>query len=159
MLQRLEARQFFAAVSWDGGRDTTSWTDPLNWSSNNLPTQNDDVTIEVASSNPIIKLQDASAAVNNLVTSEHVQVLGSGFLDILANLTLENGQLTLGGTSINNNPTGQLRFTGSQSGQLNGTGLVEMNGARSGVFVDNWHAPQRTLTIGSGITIRMTAGA
>lgn len=40
---------FAATVTWDGGGDGTSWSDPLNWSPNGIPTNADDVTITNAS--------------------------------------------------------------------------------------------------------------
>src|SRR5690349_10625040 len=46
-MEHLEHRNVLAAVSWDGGGNGTSWSDPLNWSTNSLPGLNDDVLIDV----------------------------------------------------------------------------------------------------------------
>ena len=53
--EALESRRMFAAVSWDGGGNGTSWTDALNWSNNALPGAGDDVTISIGA-NPSISL-------------------------------------------------------------------------------------------------------
>ncbi|MDD3474610.1 MAG: fibronectin type III domain-containing protein, partial [Candidatus Dojkabacteria bacterium] len=37
---------FAASVTWDGGGDATSWSDGLNWSTDTVPTDVDDVTID-----------------------------------------------------------------------------------------------------------------
>jgi hypothetical protein len=43
----LEPRRLLAVVSWDGGGDNFRWMDPLNWSSDALPTAEDDVVLAV----------------------------------------------------------------------------------------------------------------
>src|SRR3989442_12011733 len=34
------------AVTWDGGGDGSSWSDPANWSGDTLPTSTDTITID-----------------------------------------------------------------------------------------------------------------
>src|SRR5438270_573381 len=48
LLERLEDRLAPAAVSWTGSAGTLNWGDAANWSSNAVPTSNDDVTINKA---------------------------------------------------------------------------------------------------------------
>ena len=38
---------YAAAVSWDGGGGDSLWTNPLNWSDDNIPGLDDDVTIDL----------------------------------------------------------------------------------------------------------------
>ncbi len=42
------ASPLFAQVTWDGGGDGTSWSDPLNWSTDAVPTGSDDVALTTA---------------------------------------------------------------------------------------------------------------
>ncbi len=39
-VESLEPRRVLA-ITWDAGGDGTSWSDPLNWSTNQLPSTND----------------------------------------------------------------------------------------------------------------------
>ena len=38
---------YAAAVFWDGGGGDSLWTNPLNWSDDNIPGLDDDVTIDL----------------------------------------------------------------------------------------------------------------
>src|SRR5947209_4954220 len=46
-IEMLEARCLLATVLWNGGGDGTFWHDPKNWSTGQVPGQNDDVVINV----------------------------------------------------------------------------------------------------------------
>src|SRR5262245_55917464 len=61
-IERVESRVLFAAVSWDGGGDGTSWGDRFNWSADALPGSNDDVTINVAA-NPTVTVSTGSLSI------------------------------------------------------------------------------------------------
>jgi ELWxxDGT repeat protein len=77
---------------WDGGGDGASWSDPLNWSDNTLPTASDDVVISVSGA-PVTNIS-ASVTIRSLVCDETlVMAPGSG--------VLRTGSLQLG-------PTGHL---------------------------------------------------
>lgn len=150
-IEQLERRTLLASISWDGGGDGTSWSDKLNWSGDVVPTQNDDVTISVANSNPTIRVSTYSP-VRTLTTSENI--LAADFLDVWDSATLQNATITLGDTTTK--ARGTLRFTGSLTPSLSGTGEVDLVTDTSGMFCDNFQAA-RTLTIGTGIDIKATA--
>ena len=42
ILERLEDRLVLAQILWDGGGGDRLWSNPLNWSSNQLPSADDD---------------------------------------------------------------------------------------------------------------------
>src|SRR5687768_14942647 len=68
----LERRRLLAAVAWDGGGAADNWNDPLNWSTNLVPTVADDVTISVAD-NPTVLVTDARS-VNSLTSDEALTI-------------------------------------------------------------------------------------
>src|SRR4051812_1538946 len=88
-IEALEPRALFTAIAWDAGGDGVTWTDPLNWSTNSVPTANDDVLINVASSDPVIRAVHPTT--RNLTSSEHLQF--SGTYKIYGDLTLQNTTL------------------------------------------------------------------
>lgn len=45
LADQLEPRTLLAALTWDGGGDGSSWSDPLNWSSDTLPGASDHAAI------------------------------------------------------------------------------------------------------------------
>ncbi len=61
--EQLEDRRLLAIVSWDGGGDAMSWSDALNWSGDELPGSDDDVTINLAS-NPTVTFSSAAGNVS-----------------------------------------------------------------------------------------------
>src|SRR4051794_35223553 len=73
--EALERRVLLAAVSWDGGGDRTNWTDPLNWSANQVPGAADDVSISVPSS-PTVRIGGGTHSVNSLVSEERFELAG-----------------------------------------------------------------------------------
>ena len=68
-------------ITWDGGGDATSWTDPANWDGNALPTAGDDVIINIAA-NPTIQVANA-LTIRSLNSEEEIFFSG--------NLTLTGG--------------------------------------------------------------------
>ena len=78
----------FAAISWDGGGDGVHWDSQANWSNNQVPTIQDDVTINVASSDPLITIRD-DAVCRNLTTHETIYLSYPGhFIDFTAAQTV-----------------------------------------------------------------------
>lgn len=92
-----------ANVTWTGGGDGVTWTNPANWSSNPaLPGPADDVTINVAGT-PTITL-NANASIRSLNTAEALVITGNNItLSVAttatasANVTLDNGGRLSGG--------------------------------------------------------------
>ena len=86
-LEALESRRLLAAVAWDGGGDGGSWTDPLNWDGDAVPTISDDVTIDVAA--------DPTVTVGAGNTNEDI---AAASITTAEAMYLRGGTLTLGGT-------------------------------------------------------------
>lgn len=66
-----------ATVAWDNGGDGVSWTDPMNWDGDALPTVSDDVEID-----------GFTVTLGSTTTVQRVNVLGSGHLTIESGVTL-----------------------------------------------------------------------
>ena len=86
-MEALESRLYLAAVAWDAGGDGSHWSDPLNWSSNVLPTSADDVTINFGSGT--VQHDTGTDTVNSLTTTNK--------------LSLSGGTLAINGPSAINN--------------------------------------------------------
>ena len=67
--ESLEARRLLAAISWTGQGDGVNWDSAGNWSGNAVPTINDDVTINLAASDPIVTIR-TNANCRSLVSFE-----------------------------------------------------------------------------------------
>ena len=82
--EALEARVLFAAISWDGGGDGVHWDSAGNWSNNQVPTLQDDVTINVVGADPLITIR-TDAECRNLTTHERIYLSYPGhFIDFTA---------------------------------------------------------------------------
>ncbi|QDT69924.1 hypothetical protein MalM25_28680 [Planctomycetes bacterium MalM25] len=100
-----------AASSWVGGDGF--WDDPTNWSTGQVPTVDDDVTLNV-SGLVTVTVRDARQ-VGTIAGAENLRVLGGA------------GQLSVGGTSTY---SGVIDVTGTLAlaGDLSGSGAVENRG-------------------------------
>lgn len=130
MVESCEPRRLLAAVSWDGGGDGTTWTDPNNWSNNALPNSSDDVTIDVAA-NPTIVLT-SSQSIRSLVNRETLRLNAvASSITLSVSTTVSNfGRIEL--TSTNSNTTG-LSLSGELTNAAGGTltALLGGGGARN----------------------------
>ncbi|MCB9154976.1 MAG: DUF11 domain-containing protein [Caldilineae bacterium] len=79
--------------TWDGGGDGVSWSDPLNWDPNGVPTAADDVEF---STNITVNID--VAAVVNALTLTAATLEGSGDLTIQGLFTWHTGTLQGSGT-------------------------------------------------------------
>jgi hypothetical protein len=129
------------AVSWTGGGDGTSWTDPNNWSGDAVPGPTNDVTINGAT-NPTIVLASGTQSVHSLTTSDPITLSGGSLAvattaDLSANLTLAGG--TLQGATINRTGSAEVVVnSGTMDGvtadapvdvsQVNAAGLTVLDG-------------------------------
>ncbi len=126
-LEKLEPRCLLAIVSWDGGGDGTSWNDPLNWSTDSLPTSADDVTIQLPASDPTIRIATADVSIQSLVTDESIRIENgrtlqvSGSAVINATLLLDGARLQSGSWDTSG---GTLTFTTNTS-RLEGVTLLQ----------------------------------
>lgn len=66
-----------AQLAWDGGGDGSSWSDPLNWSADAVPTSNDDVRLDGG----VTVTLDVSAQITDL-TLDDATVQGSADLTV-----------------------------------------------------------------------------
>ena len=81
-LESLENRVLFAAVNWTGGGDGVNWADRRNWSSNAVPTINDDVTINSPSSDPVVTIRQNAAARSILSNETMYLMYNQGFVTL-----------------------------------------------------------------------------
>lgn len=58
-LEQLEDRRLLATVTWDGGGDGINWHDPSNWDNDTLPSEIDDVVIDVPGQHAEIRIESA----------------------------------------------------------------------------------------------------
>ena len=134
-------------VTWTGGGNGTSWSQPANWSSNPaLPGAANDVVIPAGAQ--AINF-DVAVTIRSLSLDRAMNLGGN-----CNNLTITNG-ITLptaaGVLSTANIGCNQLVFNGTQS--ITGAGEITMGAASMRI------AGASTLTVGPGVTIRNTTGS
>ncbi|HVT89053.1 MAG TPA: NPCBM/NEW2 domain-containing protein [Tepidisphaeraceae bacterium] len=168
--QHLDPPQVIGAVSWDGGGDGTSWTDPLNWSNDQLPAATDIVTI---ASGGGVTLSGSQAQVKELHSSvplslDHATLTVGGDVTLDADTSLQattlniDGDLTLNATLLLNNgysnPASRLEFFGSRNRNIKGAGTINSQtddnlSSITNSTHDPTGEPGLSLIIGSGIHI------
>ena len=129
----LEPRQFLSAIAWSGAGDGSSWTDPHNWSPQQVPSSADDVTINVAG-NPTVVISDGEN-VHTLVLGDTLKLNGAtASLTIAApsqvsaagTLQLAGGTVNLQGNTLtstgNVTVSGQYQYLASFSNSSNNLG-------------------------------------
>jgi Putative Ig domain/PKD domain/RTX calcium-binding nonapeptide repeat (4 copies) len=126
-LELLEERATPALVTWDGGGDGINWSDPLNWTSDTAPVNNDDVVIDTPGA--AVNYATGPLTLNSLTSVRSLTVTGgaltvAGAAEVDDTLTISAGTLTLNGTSSVTN----LNQIG---GTIRGIGTVTLNGAAS----------------------------
>ena len=95
-MESVEARRLFAAVTWDGGANSSNWTDPLNWSNNQVPQSGDDVTIGINAGT--IKVNSGVQSVNSLISGSKLLIDNNATLSVAAASELNGGLDLLSGT-------------------------------------------------------------
>lgn len=121
--QSLENRRLLAAVTWDGGGDGTHWMDPLNWSTNTLPTSVDTVTIDTAGS-ITVSLDSSAVTIASLTLRETLRLNGS---------TLSVGTVQVGGT-VDLGSTSRLTTSGNAFFTLSPTATLKVEMASPSVY-------------------------
>src|SRR5438045_6246751 len=76
MAERLEPRRLLSAVSWDGGGDGVNWTNRFNWSTDQLPAADNDVTIS-STAHPTVQIASGTQSIQSLVSDEAIMLSGS----------------------------------------------------------------------------------
>jgi|GEM_PF-1975647 len=157
-----------AVVTWTGGGDGVTWTNPANWSSNPvLPGPGDDVTIDVAGT-PTITL-GASASVNTLNTAEALVISGGTTTLTIgtsavatAPITLNGGAGISGGTLNVSAPGASLSVgTGNESALLGVavTGDIIASASNARVRVGATTTFSRIRLVGSAAGVLFAPGA
>jgi hypothetical protein len=132
LFEELESRQLLSTVTWDGGGDRSSWTDPLNWNQDALPGPADDVVIS-AGGNVTVTHASGTDSIRSF-SSNAALVLSGGSLSMAAASNITNGFTFSGGVLSGQ---GELTVTGTMDwsgGTLAGNGAVTI-------------APSATLTL------------
>ncbi|MDV6028669.1 MAG: hypothetical protein F9B45_00865 [Phycisphaera sp. RhM] len=135
-LELLEDRRLLAQVDWDGGGDGSSWTDPLNWSNDQLPTAADDVAISLPGDYSVVLSTDVSLqslTVGNPTGTQTLR-LNSSVLDVTAgSVEIETGATvavtapgTIGGDVVNH---GVFEAIFQRGNQLTASSSVALTGA------------------------------
>lgn len=98
-VEPLEPRTLLAAVAWTGAGGNSLWHNPGNWSTNSVPTADDDVVIQVAA-NPTIIFNAATGprSVKSLVLDEALTLSG-GSLAVVG-VAKASSQVTLNGGTL-----------------------------------------------------------
>ena len=121
---QLEAKQLLAQLMWDGGGDQTSWDDPLNWDTDSLPQNGDDVVIEGTAETIVF---EETLSLNSFSTT--------------TSLTLTDGDLTVtddvsvsaGNTILADGPF--AKFQAANTAAINGASLISQAGGE--IVFDN----------------------
>ncbi|MCF8245253.1 MAG: T9SS type A sorting domain-containing protein [Saprospiraceae bacterium] len=137
--------EFVGTCTWLGG--TGNWTEPLNWSCNNVPNGNDDVVI-----NSGVVTLNAPVTVNSLVFSGGA-ISGSS-LTVTGSFTWSGG--TFGTNGINN--VGAMELSGSPT-LANGT--LSLNGGGSWTNANLTLSNNAILKIptGTALTLNITTAS
>src|SRR5581483_8245762 len=171
----LEGRRLLAAVSFDAGGDGVNWNDPLNWSNDQVPTADDDVTLAAGGAVNIVGQQ----AVHNLTSARPLvindlqltaQLIVHGNAELDANVTVDhyrllefdgnltlNATLTMGNHNSGDGAAAYLNFMGTADQSIGGIGHILSDSDNSSYIKNTGHNPNTDpdtpLTIGNGITI------
>ena len=109
-----------AGIFWDGGAETFSWLDALNWSTDHLPSATQDVTIHSLAS-PVTLT--GLATIRSLFSSAGITLSGEGASLTMANASTINNTLMINaGGTVNANGGLTVKALNLSDGALNGLG-------------------------------------
>jgi hypothetical protein len=101
LMEQLEDRRVLAAVSWTGSGGNLLWSNPANWSTNQLPGPTNDVTIDAPGNVTIVYDRAEATTVRSLSLADSLR-LSSGSIDVAGTLSINPGNtLTVAGTGVN----------------------------------------------------------
>jgi hypothetical protein len=119
--EQLEERQLLAAVSWDGGGGDLLWSNPSNWSEDQLPEPTDDVTLDAAGTATITYDINDSTIIRSLNLIDSLRMT-QGSLIVQQDLISESGvELTVTGSTS--------QFTATSEDELLGLSIEVGAGA------------------------------
>ena len=129
IFERLEDRRMMAAVSWDGGGGNLLWSNPINWSGDQLPTASDDVTIN-APGDVTIVFSGGTAAIKSLNSSDSLAVTG-GSLSVGESFVMTGRKsLSISGTGVAFAAAGSTNIDGGSLSVVSG-GTLSLPGLKS----------------------------
>ncbi|HSL32826.1 MAG TPA: Ig-like domain-containing protein, partial [Candidatus Limnocylindrales bacterium] len=115
-------------VSWAGGGDGVSWSDPLNWGAHGLPGAGDDVVLDVPGVTVVYDL--AASTIGSLViAADTVLSLAGGTLGLLTASSVE-GSLVLAGGSLD----ADEGLSVAAGGLVGGTGTIQGDLVNAGIL-------------------------
>jgi hypothetical protein len=125
----LEDRTLLSTIVWDGGGGDFNWNNPLNWSTDTLPTAEDDVEISTDFAGITIVHTSDTTNINSLVSHANVTMTGGTFS--IASEATVSGTLTIQAATLGLQGVSQISSLtmASQSATLNGSGDVHITGA------------------------------
>jgi hypothetical protein len=150
LLEQLEPRHLLAAVNWDGGGDGTRWDDPVNWSSDALPTAADDVTIDAGYGT--IEHNAGDDSVHSLTTAAPF-ILNGGILTIADTLQVNNN-FTLSGGALSD---ATVNFAAGQTLVMAADGGNRLTGVTVNGDLDLATNNGATVHVVNGLTLNGTA--
>ena len=123
----LENRQLLSTspVTWTGGGGDDLWSDPANWSDDQVPGAGEDVSID-QSGNPTIQITSGAQVVHSLTSSDLISI-SAGSLSIAASSSLTGG-LTMTGGSLTATGSGTV-VTVSGTTTISAASLYAQGGA------------------------------
>ncbi|MCA9120590.1 MAG: hypothetical protein KDB11_10425, partial [Planctomycetales bacterium] len=124
LFEQFEDRRVLAAVSWDGGGGDLLWGNPLNWSGDQLPGADDDVTVDAPGDATIVH-DKSESSVRSLALHDHLHLrLGSSVTT--ASLAIAaNNSIWAEGSGTEFHATGESNIDGADLYATAG-GLVDI---------------------------------
>jgi hypothetical protein len=137
-IEPLENRWVLAAVSWDGGGDGVNWTDGLNWSNNVVPTNVDDVTINLGGT---ITHASGSHTIRSLTSTQNLTLSG-GSITVTTGASSISGTLAISNLASLTANGATAVFTASGAVTLNGASLFAQSGGKLNLTTATSYAEQ-----------------
>jgi hypothetical protein len=138
----LEPRTLLAAVMWDGGGGDFQWSNPLNWDTDTLPGEGDDVTIEFGANDFTVVHSGGTNSIKSLTSVAALDIAGGTLLVNSASTVDGDLQLsgTLGGTA-DIDVSGLFTWNNGTLVGVGGHGSLTANGGTA--IVANSHSEMR----------------
>ncbi len=86
---------FTCTVTWDGGAESNSWSDPLNWDGDVVPSTSDSVCIPNTTLSHVLIDSSTTATIQAIDSAETLRVEGNlALTDISVDSSISNLELT-----------------------------------------------------------------
>jgi hypothetical protein len=127
VVEPLEPRTLLATITWDGGGDGSTLTDPLNWTGDILPGTSDDAVISIGGGASVTHAAGTFSVLS--LTCDEALTVSGGTISVAAASAL-NGAVTLSGGTLTGD--GDITINGSlawTSGAMNAGGATIIGAA------------------------------